>query len=415
MRILMTGVSHRSAPLATREALSLTRDQLPEALETLKNHAGHGVILSTCNRTEVYTIAHDIEHGRLALDNFVADQFRIEVPKIRQHLYDLEQFDAVTHLFRVAAGLDSLIIGESEILGQVRDAFGVASREGAAPGVLAHVFHSAIRTGKRARTETHIGKNALSISRACTELARRVLGDLSRSHGLIVGVGEASQLAAKAVADAGVRSIVIANRTPEHAREIAESVNADIASLDELPRLLAEADIVISSTGAPDFVITREQVAEAVARRNGRPLLIIDIAVPRDVAPEAAQIGGVRLFTMEDIEAIAEANRRERESEAVKVEHIVGQEVGKFRHWWDSRGATPTIAEIRRQAEGMRAAEVAKTFAGESGLSSEHAEKVDAMTKALIKKLLHDPTKALRDRKDESFTQAARELFGLDD
>jgi len=401
--------------LAAREALSLTRDQLPDALGTLKNHAGHGVILSTCNRTEVYTIAHDIEHGRMALDNFVADQFNIEVPKVRPHLYDLDQYDAVSHLFRVAAGLDSLIIGESEILGQVRDAFGIASKEGAAPGMLAHVFHSAIRTGKRARTETNIGKNALSVSRACAELARRVLGDLTRSHGLIVGVGEASKLAAQAVADAGVTSMVIANRTPENARKIAEAVNADIASLKELPRLLAESDVVISSTGAPDFVITRNQVAEAMASRNGRHLLIIDIAIPRDVAPEAADVDGVHLFTMEDIESIAEANRRERESEATKVEHIVGQEVGKFRHWWDARGVTPTIAQLRKQAEEVRAAEVAKSFSGVSGLSPEHAEKVEAMTKALIKKLLHDPTKSLRDRNEESFTQAARELFGLDD
>ncbi len=411
----MTGVSHRSAPLATREELSLTRDQIPEALDTLKSHAGHGVILSTCNRTEVYTIAHDLEHGRLALDSFVADQFSVEIPKVKPYLYDLDQDDAVAHLFRVAAGLDSLIIGESEILGQVRDAFGMASRSGAAAGALAHVFHSAIRTGKRARTETEIGRNAMSVSRACAELARRVLGDISASCVVIVGVGEASRLAAHALSDAGVASVVVANRTPEHAREISASVGADIASLEDLPQLLAESDIVVSSTGAPDFVISREQVQAAVSQRSGRPLLVFDIAVPRDVEPGTADVDGVHLVTLEDLEAIAEANRHEREAEATKVERIVHEEVDRFRHWWESRGVMPTIASIRHQAEDVRAAEVSRSLAKMNGLTADVTERVDAMTKALVKKLLHDPTKALRDRKDESFTQSARELFGLDD
>jgi glutamyl-tRNA reductase len=297
----------------------------------------------------------------------------------------------------------------------VRDAYGIASRNGAAGGVLAHVFHSAIRTGKRARTETEIGRNALSISRACVELSRRVLGDLSRSHALIVGVGEASRLAAQALRDAGVATITIANRTPENARDLAAEIGADVASLEELPRLLSEADVVVSSTGAADFVIGREQVAEALALRGGASMLMIDMAVPRDVDPRVRTMEGVHVYSMDDLEAIAEANRREREAEAHKVEVIVDEEVERFGQWWESRGVVPTIASMRHRAEEIRVAEVAKSFSGVSGLSPDHAEKVEAMTKALVKKLLHDPTKALRERKDESFTQTARELFKLDD
>jgi glutamyl-tRNA reductase len=381
----------------------------------LKAVTGRGVILSTCNRTEVYTVVKDAGRGREALAGFFASRIAGGEPEIKPYLYHLEQDATIRHLFRVAAGLDSLIIGESEILGQVRDAYGIASRNGAAGGVLAHVFHSAIRTGKRARTETEIGRNALSISRACVELSRRVLGDLSRSHALIVGVGEASRLAAQALRDAGVATITIANRTPENARDLAAEIGADVASLEELPRLLSEADVVVSSTGAADFVIGREQVAEALALRGGASMLMIDMAVPRDVDPRVRTMEGVHVYSMDDLEAIAEANRREREAEAHKVEVIVDEEVERFGQWWESRGVVPTIASMRHRAEEIRVAEVAKSFSGVSGLSPDHAEKVEAMTKALVKKLLHDPTKALRERKDESFTQTARELFKLDD
>ena len=412
---MMTGLSYRTTPLATREAVSLTREQIPGALDLLKPLAGHGVILSTCNRTEVYTVARDADAGREALDSFFSSVCSLPDDELRPNLYGLEQEEAVAHLFRVAAGLDSLIIGESEVLGQVRDAFGIASRVGMASGVLAHVFHSAIRTGKRARTETEIGRNSLSVSRACVELTRRTLGELHGRHALILGVGEASKLAARALRDSDIGTLTIANRTPENAHDLGGLVGADVASFDELPQLIAGADVVVSSTGAPDFVVARQTIEEAMMLRRGERLLVIDLALPRDIDPTAAEIDGVSVRTMDDLEAIAEANRREREAESHKVEDIVGQEVVRFGQWWDSRGVTPTIASIRHRAEQLRATEVAKSFNGVGGLSPDHADKVEAMTKALVKKLLHDPTKALRSRKDESFTQSARELFALDE
>jgi glutamyl-tRNA reductase len=409
----MTGLSHRTAPLATRESVSFTRDQLPEALETLKDIAGRGVVVSTCNRTEVYTVARDGETGRDALDAFFASISGNS--DLAPHLYTLEHEDAVKHLYRVASSLDSLIIGESEILGQVRDAFGVASRHGAAAGVLAHVFHSALRTGKRARSETAISRNALSTSRACVEISRRAMGDLSQRRALIVGVGEASKLAAQALRDAGIASIRIANRTLANALDLSKALSADVTTLDQLPELIGESDIVVTSTGAPDFLIDPKMMYEAMSHRQGQPLLMIDLAVPRDVHPLVGEIEGITLQTMDDLESIAEANRRDRETEALKVESIVDEEMHRFIEWWATRGMTPTIAGIRHRAEEIRAAEVEKTIAHTEGLTVEHAERLQAMTKSLVKKLLHDPTKVLRDRNDESFTQAARELFALDE
>ena len=409
----MTGLSHHTAPLATRESVSVTRDQLPEALESLKKIAGRGVIVSTCNRTEVYTSARDSEAGRGALNAFFTSISGDM--ELAPYLYTLEQEDAVRHLYRVAASLDSLIIGESEILGQVRDAFGIASDHGTAPGMLAHVFHSALRTGKRARAETAISRNALSTSRACVEISRRTMGDLSQRSALIIGVGDASKLAAQALRDAGIASICVANRTVANARALSTALNANLASLDQLPDLIGDADVVITSTGAADFLVDVTTISKAMSERPNRALLIIDLAVPRDVDPAVAGIKGVTLQTMDDLEAIAEANRRERETEALKVESIVDEEVDRFQTWWSSRGTTPTIADIRHRAEKVRAEELATTIARVEGLTIEHTERLEAMTKSLVKKLLHDPTTALRDRNDESFTQAARELFALDE
>jgi glutamyl-tRNA reductase len=413
MQIVMTGLSHRTAPLVTRESVSLTREALPAALAKATEMLGHGVVLSTCNRTEVYTVARDVQVSRDAMDRFFMSLGGNE--DLGEYLYFLEQEQAIQHLFRVSAGLDSLIIGESEILGQIRDAFAVATKQGATIGVLSHAFHSAIRAGKRARTETQIGWNALSTSRACVELSRRSLGDLSDKHGLIVGIGEASKLAAQAMRDAGIGILTIANRTPANAQELASAVNAQVAPLDQLPALIADANVVVTSTGAPDYVISEPVVAAAMRARRDTPLLMIDMAVPRDIDPYSAAIDNVFLHTLDDLQDIAAANRREREAEAKKVEKIVDQEVAKFATWWAGRSTTPTIAALRYQAEEIRATEVAETITKMEGLTIQEAQRINAMTKSLVKKLLHDPTKALRDHNDESFTQAARELFGLDE
>lgn len=415
MRIVMTGLSHHTAPLQTRERLSLTSETLSSALETLQRHAGHGVIVATCNRTEIYTLAPSRERGEHSIERFIEEQFDVEAESVRGHLYTLEQSEAVAHLFRVASGLDSQILGESEVLGQVRDAFSAARQRGASGGAMAHLFHSALRTGKRARTETAIGRNALSLSRACITLARRAVGSPEGKRVLVVGVGEASRLAGLALRDSGAASIVIANRTPANAAELAHELDAEVASLDNLASLLAQADLAVAATAAPDFILSASLIEEAAAARNGKPLVIMDMAVPRDVDPAAGAVPGVHVYTLDDVESLAEANRQQREAEARHVEAIVAEETEKFRQWWKGRGVTPTIAAIRNDAEQIRAAEVARTVERMEGLSEDDARRIEQMTKALVKKLLHQPTAHLRERNDESETQSARRLFGLDE
>ncbi len=412
MPIVVTGLNHRSASLATREAMSIGRTQLPDALARLHARVDRGVILATCNRTEVYTTA--VDHGQ-AVRAFIGDQFGVDPNELESSLYTLEHDHAVEHLYRVAASLDSLIIGESEILGQVRDAYSAASRHGVAGGVIAHVFHNALRVGKRARTETGIGRNALSVSRAAVELVRRLTSELESRSALLVGVGEASAMAGQALRDAGVSSLVVANRTPSHGKELASDLGAMVASLDDLASLIGDADVVVSSTGASDFVLSADVIQRGMAERVARPLVIMDLAMPRDVEPAAADIPGVHLYTMYDLELIAEANRKERESEAAKVETIVAEEVARFRAWWKAQEVTPTIAGIRDHAEAMRLAEVSRTLKRLNGTGPEAAEAVDALSKALVKKLLHGPTRTLRERNDQALTEAARSLFGLTD
>ena len=414
MRIVMTGVSRRAAPLEVREELSVTSATLPAALDALRESAGRGVILGTCDRMEVYTLAPSKERGAAAVERFIEAQFLTDASVHRPHLRTLEQDDAVEHLFRVASGLESQIIGESEVLGQVRDAFGAARRHGVAGGALAHLFHSALRTGKRARTETAIGRNALSVGRACASLARRELGSLEGARALIVGVGEASRLAGVALRDASAESVVVANRSPANAADLARELDAETAPLDGLAALLADADVAVTATAALDFVIGRDVVADAASRRGGRPLVMMDLAVPRDVDPSAGELEGVRLFTLDDLDALTEANRRERLAEARRVEEIVAEETARFCEWRRARTVAPTIAAMRGDAERMRAGEVSRTLGRMRGLSEDDAERIEKMTKALVKKMLHRPTSRLRERNDESLTQSARELFGLD-
>jgi glutamyl-tRNA reductase len=413
--LLVMGLNHRTAPLGTRESVSLSRAELPNGLARLKLEMDRGVLLATCNRTEVYTLAQDTEHGHKSMEGFIKQQFGVDLADLEPYLYTLEQGAAVKHLFRVASGLDSLIIGESEILGQVREAYSAATKYGTAGGPLTRLFHEALRVGKRARSETAIGRHALSVSRACVEMARRALGDLRRQHAVVVGVGDAGRLAARALKDAGLASLTITNRTLAHAEEMAEQLDAEVAPLDELPDLLTQADVVISSTGAPDFILSEALVREAMTDRPNRPLFLIDIAVPRDVDPLVAELPDVHLYTMYDLEMVAEANRQEREVAALHVEAIVVEEVDRFQKWWSSLAVTPTISAIRHQAEARRADEVRRALAKLPSLSTEERERIEAMSKSLVKKLLHNPTRALLNRKDQPFTQTARDLFGLDE
>ena len=299
-------------------------------------------------------------------------------------------------------------------MGQVRDAYGVASRKGLTDGTLARLFHQALRVGKRARRETDIGRNALSISRAAVELARRDLGDLRDKRVLVIGLGDAGKLAARALADAGARDIAVTNRTYQRAVDMASELGGRAVPMDGLGEMLEATDIAISATGSPGYILTPEIVPQGRVA-NHRPLFLIDIAVPRDVDPAVKALSGIHLYDIDDLETVAETNRRQREREAQKVEAIVDEEVDRFMEWLSSLEVVPTVAALRERAESIRAWELARVMKRLHNLTDEEQARLTSFSRAIVKKLLHQPVVALKERRDPAFTQTARELFDLGD
>ena len=413
MHILLTGVNHATAPLDVRERVSFSRHQLHEALPLLADHVGEGVILSTCNRTEVYTVSDAPSDAATRIRDFVADYHGLEPSLVSPHLHDQTGVDAVRHLFRVASGLDSMILGESEILGQVRNALTAAAENGSLGAPVSRLFHRAIRTGRRARDETDVGRNALSVSYAAVGLAQRVLGDLRGLRVLLIGAGNAGQLVARALRTTGSSDLMIANRTSERGEELARSLDGRAVDFSELGPTLEAADIVITATEAPDYVLERGAVASAMGGRPGRPMFLFDLSVPRNIEPTAGDIDEVSLFNIDDLSSIAEENLESRREAAADAEEIVEGEVVRFMAWWDSLEALPLIRTLRERAERTREAELARALRKLPDLSADEIEALDAMTRSIINRLLHDPTVALKRRSDRSQIQAARDLFRL--
>ncbi|HXH20921.1 MAG TPA: glutamyl-tRNA reductase [Dehalococcoidia bacterium] len=413
MNIAVIGLSHQTAPVELRELLAFTPEELPDALRLPEPWFDGAAILSTCNRTELYITASE-KPDRPRMAATLAQARGQPVPE-GARFYLKEGIEAARHLFRVAAGIESLVVGESEILGQVRAAFAAATSARTSSPVLARLFHSAIRAGRRARSETEVGAHGLSVSATAVALVRQALGDLRRRTVLVVGAGDAARLTAQALTAAGAGRILVTTRTYERARDIAAELGAYAYSFEQLPALLSEADIVISSTSAPGHVIERAHVEAAMKRRRQRPLALVDIAVPRDVEPAAGEIPGVRLFDIDDLQAQAEAHRAARQAEVAAVEAIVEEEVARFAEWLRQNGAVPTIAVLRRRAERVRQLEVERTLARLPGLTPRDRKRIEAMSKAIVKRLLHEPVTRLREGSYERHVQALRELFGLEE
>ncbi len=415
MEFLVVGLNHRTASLEVREKLSITKARMPDALEAMAAYVGQGVILSTCNRSEVYTIGPEKHLGE-SLEGFFSEYFDTPPEDIDRYLYTYHHEDSIHHLFRVSSSLDSMILGEGQILRQVRDAFEDASQAGMVQGSLSHLFHQAIRVGKKVRRETAISRNALSVSRACVELARRLLGDLRELRVLVIGAGDAGKLAARALRDAGVGEMVVTNRTYQRAADLARDLDGEAAPFEEMPRVLQNADIAISSTGSPEYVLEGETVRRAMSSRPHRPLFLIDIAVPRDIGPEVSRIDNVYLYNIDDLESISEANRLQREQEAQKAEVIVAHEVKQFLHWYSALDVVPTVKALRQQAEEIRERELAKLLGRmDHQLTEKDLWSLEAMSRAIVKKLLHGPTTYLKDQRSPDKTRLAQELFSLTD
>jgi glutamyl-tRNA reductase len=415
--IVVVGLSHQTAPLAVREALAFPKDRLGEALERAREEAGlsEAMILSTCNRVEVYGRAPEPVGRHVA--EFLARFHDRRLDELGSQVYQLEGDAAVRHAFRVAASLDSMVLGETQILGQVKRAYEAAEEAGSLGSVLNALRNRSLAAAKRARTETAIGRNAVSVSHVAVELARKIFGDLRDRSVLLVGAGKMSELAARQMVRGGARATVLGGRTLETAEQLAAALGGRAAPLEALRTSMAEVDVVISGTGAPGLVVRREDVEEAQAAKRNRPLFLIDIAVPRDIEPEAARVKGVFLYDLDDLRSVAEANLRERRKEAASAEAILEEEIGAFLEWRRSLDVVPLLVELRSRADEIRRAEVDKARRRLGPLTPEQEKALDAVTSGIVNKLLHSPTVELKrmagNRHHTEHVGLIRKLFGL--
>lgn len=414
--IVVVGLNHETAPVAVREAMAFPKDDLAAALARVRAEAGLGeaMILSTCNRVEIYGRSEKAVAREVA--GFLARYHGRAPEEIEKHLYCLEGDAAVRHAFRVAASLDSMVLGESQILGQVKDAYDAAERAGSLGAVLNGLRVRSIGAAKRARSETAIGRNAVSLSHVAVELATKIFGELRGRSVLLVGAGKMSELAARQMVKRGARASVLGGRTFEKAEQLAQSLGGRAAPFESLRAELARADVVISGTGAPGIVVMREDVEAAQAARHGRPLFLIDIAVPRDIAEEAAHVPGVFLYDIDDLHHVAIANLRERKKESAAAEAIVEQEVRDFLDWRRSLEVVPLVVELRRRADEIRKHEIEKARARLGPLTPDQEKALEAATSAIVNKLLHAPTVRLKELAGNGHAEhvgLVRRLFDL--
>ena len=413
----IVGVSHRTAALPVREALAFSRDVREEALRQVCAHSGAGeaMILSTCNRVEIYARCGGPQAAE-ALETFLCAYHGRSPESLASGLYRLSGPEAVHHAFRVASSLDSMVIGETQILGQVKEAYQAAEAAGTLGSMLGALRNSSIAAARRARTETGIGAGAVSVAYVAVELARKIFGQLGGRSVVMVGAGKMTELAARHLVSGGASAIVVASRTMERATELAASLGGSVLPLERLREALAVADIVISGTGAPGLVIRTEDVEAARVRRQ-RPLFLIDIAVPRDIEDTVARLPGVFLYDLDNLRSVAEANLRERRKQAAAAEALVEKEARDFLDWEKSRDVVPLLIELRQRADQIRKVELAKVRARLGPLSAEQEEALEAATSAIVNKLLHPPTVQLKEasRSGHSTEQISfiRKLFGL--
>jgi len=404
MSLALIGLNHKTAPIELRERIAINRDELPEATRALAAMPGVAecMIVSTCNRVEMLA---EVEGPNVELTQFVAEHFGLNAAEVEPHLYQYRDREAVRHLFRMAASLDSMVVGESQILGQVKDAFQTARSAGTVSGQLEYLLQSAFSAAKKARTETGIGANSVSIASVAVDMARKIFGSLEGRTVFLVGAGKMSELAARHLAQQGVGTILVTNRTQERARRMAEEIQGDIVprvvAFSELYEAAAEADIVISSTGAPHHIFTNKHGQEFLRKRRNRPMFFIDIAVPRDVDPAMNNLDGIFVYDIDDLQQVAAAHMEERSREASDAEALIEAEVERFHQKRRAVNVAPAIVALQQKAEDIRRAEMERMHARLGSLTEEQRAAVEALTRGLVNKFLHPPMQAMK--------QAARE------
>ncbi|EHL73394.1 glutamyl-tRNA reductase [Bacillus smithii] len=393
MHIIVAGLHYKTAPVEIRERLTFDANDLDEALRTLKNKKSilESVILSTCNRTEIYAVVDQIHTGRYYIKEFLSEWFHIEMDEFAPFLFVYEEADAVEHLFKVTCGLDSMIVGETQILGQVRDSFLQAQRSEATGTIFNQLFKQAVTLAKKAHSKTEIGANAVSVSYAAVELAKKIFGNLNGKHVLILGAGKMGELALKNLQGSGATKVTVINRTFEKAASLAERFSGTAKELRELQCALLEADILISSTGSNDFVISKDMMYGVVNLRKGRPLFMVDIAVPRDIDPEIHELENVFLYDIDDLEGIVEANMAERKKAAEKIMIMIEEEISEFHEWLNMLGVVPVIAALRKKALAIQAETMKSLDRKLPDLTDRERKIINKHTKSIINQLLKDP------------------------
>ena len=421
MHLLLLGVSHRTAPVELRERLDFSSRDVGAAVESLsaRSSAAESVVLSTCNRSEIYVAGDDLIRARDEIVAFLSAYHQLPRDVFQPHLFEHDDVAAARHLFRVASGLDSLVVGEPQILGQVKSAFHTASERHCTGPLLNKMFHWAFGVGKRVRSETALGEGAVSVSFAAVSLARKIFGRLDGRRVLVVGAGEISALTAQHLRSQGVEEIVITSRTAAHADALAAEVGGRSVPWAGLRQAMGSADIVLTATGSQRPIIVREDVERVLGRRRAEPLFIIDVAVPRDVDPAVSEIEQVFLYNVDDLQSIVQENLARRGAEITRAEAIVDEEVSRFTAWQRSRRAIPTVVALRQRFEDIRVAELRRLDNRLSGLPPETRARVDEVTRLIVEKLLLEPTeqlKALPDAETQAaYTEAVSRIFRLGD
>jgi glutamyl-tRNA reductase len=420
MHILIVGLSHKTAPVEIRERVAFAPTAMQKPLQELAELSAinEGIIISTCNRVELCAVSREPEAGLAQLKRFLSDYHGIFPDELYPHLYEYQGEDAIRHLFRVASSLDSMVIGEPQILGQIKTAYGYATEFKTAGLILNRFFHKAFSVAKRVRTETDIASNAVSVSFAAVELARKIFGSLEEKTVMLIGAGEMCELAARHFVNNGVSSVLVTNRTFERAEKLAAEFNGRAITFDDFPHHLQQVDIVLTSTGAPNFILGPKKVEEVLRLRRNKPMFFIDIAVPRDIDPKVNSLANVYLYDVDDLQGVVQANLKERHKEAKKAEGIIDLEIGQFHRWLSSLEVVPTIVSLRNKLEDVRRGELSKTFSSLKDLGERERKAIEALTSAIVNKVLHQPITILKQSQNgmvgENYVDAVRVLFDLE-
>lgn len=419
MHIVIVGLSHNTAPVEIREKLAFAPTAMERPLRQMLElpTIAEGLIVSTCNRVELCAATKEPEAAMMALRRFLAEYHEITPEEINDSLYDYQGEDAIRHLFRVASSLDSMVLGEPQILGQIKTAYGYAAEFKTAGLILNRFLHKAFSVAKRVRTETGIASNAVSVSFAAVELARKIFDRLDNKSVMIIGAGEMCELAARHFVSNGISKVLVTNRTFERAEKMAAEFQGKAVHFDSFVEHLVEVDIIMTSTGAPNFILGKRQMEEVIKRRKNRPMFLIDIAVPRDIDPKVNNIDNIYLYDVDDLQGVVQANLKERKKEANKAEAIIEQEIGQFHQWLGNLEVKPTVIALRQKLDEIRRQELEKTFGNLKDLSSKQRKSIEAMAGAIVNKILHQPTAILKqaqnDTSGEDYVDAVRVLFDL--